>query len=68
MPHEGSWSLPCAICKESVNLEESKTDEYGHAVHEDCYVSTVKLKNQQERAAGTHTVRQWPSTLSGEAS
>ena len=29
----------CAICKQNVNLTESKTDEYGQAVHEDCYVS-----------------------------
>ena len=34
----------CVICEQSVNLEESKTDEYGHAVHENCYVWTVELK------------------------
>jgi hypothetical protein len=38
MPY-GSWSPQCAICKQSVNLEQSKTDENGSAVHEDCYVS-----------------------------
>jgi hypothetical protein len=34
----------CAICKQAVNLTESKTDEYGQAVHEDCYVSMAARK------------------------
>jgi hypothetical protein len=34
----------CAICKQAVNLTESKTDEYGQAVHEDCYVSMAAQK------------------------
>ena len=38
MSYDG-WLPRCAICKQSVNLEESKADEYGSAVHEDCYVS-----------------------------
>lgn len=38
----------CAVCNEAVNLEESKTDEHGRAVHEDCYVSTVMLKQSPE--------------------
>jgi hypothetical protein len=33
------WRPECAICKESVTLEESKADENGQATHEDCYVS-----------------------------
>ena len=36
---EGTWRPDCAICKKSVEIEESKTDEYGRAVHEGCYVS-----------------------------
>lgn len=37
-------SLPiCSICKKPVQLETSKTDEDGMAVHEDCYVSKVAL-------------------------
>ena len=35
------WRPGCAICKESVTLEESKTDENGQAIHEDCYVSRL---------------------------
>jgi len=34
----------CAICKQTVHLTESKTDEYGQAVHEDCYVSMLAAK------------------------
>jgi hypothetical protein len=39
-----NWLPQCAICKESVTLEESKTDEHGCAVHETCYTWTVELK------------------------
>jgi hypothetical protein len=39
-----SLLLPCFVCGGSVNLEDSKTDECGRAVHENCYVWTVILK------------------------
>jgi hypothetical protein len=39
-----SLLLPCWVCGGSVNLEDSKTDEHGRAVHENCYVWTVILK------------------------
>jgi len=39
-----SYEPYCAICEQPVNLEESKTDEHGHAVHENCYVWTVELR------------------------
>jgi len=35
---EGQWRPECVICKESVELEESKIDEHGQAIHETCYV------------------------------
>ena len=38
---EGQWRPECAICKESVTLEESKVDEHGQAMHEACYVSKI---------------------------
>jgi hypothetical protein len=38
---EGQWRPECVICKESVELEESKVDEHGQAIHEECYVSTL---------------------------
>lgn len=36
-----SWLPRCSICREAVNLTESKTDEHGQAIHEDCYVSML---------------------------
>jgi len=41
---EVQWRPECVLCKESVELEESMSDEYGQAIHEDCYVSTVIRK------------------------
>ena len=32
----------CPICNELVELEKSKTDEHGKAVHEDCYIAAIK--------------------------
>jgi anti-sigma regulatory factor (Ser/Thr protein kinase) len=38
----GSQPLPaCCICNSPVSLETSKTDEYGQALHEECYVLKV---------------------------
>ena len=37
MPYLG-WVPRCAVCRNSVNLRLSKTNEYGRAVHEHCYV------------------------------
>jgi anti-sigma regulatory factor (Ser/Thr protein kinase) len=38
----GTLSLPaCCICNSPVPLETSKTEEYGQAVHEECYVLKV---------------------------
>ena len=46
----GQWRPECALCRESVELEESKTDEHGEAIHEECYVSKlVGRKAAQER-------------------
>jgi hypothetical protein len=33
----------CGICGTPVKLETTKTDEYGRAVHEQCYILKVKL-------------------------
>jgi|HubBroStandDraft_6_1064221.scaffolds.fasta_scaffold25895_6 hypothetical protein len=56
MSHEISWLPRCFICKESVNLEECKTDEHGRAVHEDCYVWHVILKKPRRVIARTEPV------------
>ena len=39
-----SYTPICSICKEPVTLEESKSDEHGRAVHENCYVWTIELR------------------------
>jgi len=41
MAHKISWRPRCVVCEEFVDLEESKTDEYGRAVHENCYLSMI---------------------------
>jgi hypothetical protein len=33
----------CWICGKAVTLEDCKVDEYGMAVHEDCYVAKLAL-------------------------
>jgi hypothetical protein len=34
----------CIICTKPVNLENSKADEWGNAVHEECYLLKIQLK------------------------
>ncbi len=34
----------CWICGRAIPLEQSKIDEHGRAVHEDCYLARVKLE------------------------
>jgi len=41
-------TLHCPICDLPVPLETAKTDEWGRAIHEDCYV----LKMDLLRASG----------------
>jgi hypothetical protein len=36
----------CSICDRPVNLETSKTDEYGNAIHEECAVIQVTGKKK----------------------
>ena len=35
------YRLLCAICDSPVELERCKTNEHGHAVHDDCYVTRM---------------------------
>jgi hypothetical protein len=37
--------LKCWICGNPVSLEYCKIDEYGQAVHENCYVAKIALQN-----------------------
>jgi hypothetical protein len=41
---ESQWSPECVICKKSVKLEESKADEYGQAIHGECYFAKITEK------------------------
>jgi len=34
----------CWICGKPVSLENSTTDEYGNAVHRECYTARLKLR------------------------
>ncbi|MHB8215089.1 MAG: hypothetical protein ACYDDS_03320 [Candidatus Sulfotelmatobacter sp.] len=40
------WLPRCCICNDPVPLETSKTDEYGRALHEECYVLKLGLKDK----------------------
>jgi hypothetical protein len=40
----------CAICTQPVNLTESKADEYGQAVHENCYASMLVSQKVDARS------------------
>ena len=44
LPRGTQWLPGCRICNDPVLLETSKTDEYGQAVHEECYVLNLSLK------------------------
>lgn len=47
---DAPWLPRCPICRQSVNLENSKSDEHGRAIHETCYVSMVKTTERREKA------------------
>jgi len=44
----------CCICREPVCLETSNTDEYGQALHEECYVLKLCLKKEE-----WHVLKLW---------
>ena len=43
LPFVSSSSPFCSICGRRVSLEATRTDEHGHAVHQDCYVLKLRL-------------------------
>lgn len=47
------WLPICCICDDPVLLERSKTDEYGQAVHEECYVLKVCSKVEVLKNGGS---------------
>lgn len=36
-------SVPCHICHQPVALENARVNEQGKAVHEECYVRSIKI-------------------------
>jgi hypothetical protein len=49
--HSGAIeSALCSICRRRVSLEESKTDEHGLAVHENCYLQKVGLRHRNRKS------------------
>ena len=41
----------CSFCSEPVELESSKTDEDGQAMHEECYI--LKVRGKPAESAST---------------
>ena len=40
--HIRSVQFLCVVCREPVSLEAAKTDDYGQAIHEECYVEKIR--------------------------
>ena len=45
-------SVVCWMCGKSIPLEECKTDDHGHVVHEHCYVAGT-VQNVDRKSAAT---------------
>jgi hypothetical protein len=43
--------FPCSLCNDPVDLRTAKTDEYGKAIHEDCYVLRMRMKRGMLRSS-----------------
>ena len=44
IPTKKTPVLVCWLCNKEIPLEIAKTDEYGQAIHEDCYLLRLHLK------------------------
>jgi len=50
-----SPGLPrCSLCDKPVPLDTSKTDEYGKAVHEECYLLKMRLERATSKDDDVH--------------
>jgi hypothetical protein len=56
---ESITSPLCFICHTPVQLEISKTDENGHAVHERCYLLRLRLRQATTGPKGSSQSK-WP--------
>jgi hypothetical protein len=48
MASSGESEIHCSICNKPVDLETSKTDAKGKAVHGECYFLSVAVKDPTE--------------------
>jgi Flp pilus assembly pilin Flp len=56
-----NYDPPCRICSKPVLLENSKTDETGLAIHEECYL--LKLSLQRARMGSSKPRKRLPLIL-----
>ena len=54
-------SIACCICSGPIQLEISKTDERGKAVHEECYVR--KTISRRRTINAIHFAENWLSSI-----
>jgi len=47
----------CPVCNERVELETSKTDEMGQAIHEECYLELLHKKEARSALLPNKTFR-----------
>lgn len=45
----------CSLCDKPVPLDTSKTDEYGKAVHEECYLLKMRLNRAASKDDEVHS-------------
>jgi hypothetical protein len=53
VPQKSKVPLICAICGKPVAVETSKTDDDGKAIHEDCYVKSLKVEHAGRDGSGS---------------
>jgi hypothetical protein len=44
--------INCSICNKPVSLETAKTDEFGRAVHQECYLFKVGINPSRDSVPG----------------
>ena len=54
LPNRISHVLACRICRKPVAVETAKTDSYGQAVHEECYLVSLTQRTSVSRTKRTH--------------
>lgn len=55
MSESGRLSHPhvCLVCALPVSLETTKTDEFGHVIHETCYMLKLKAIQQAKPSSSS---------------